>query len=188
MRQAVARYPYPPGPYRSRLNLPSVFLGLPFALLRSKLYPKFIDPTVSAVEAFPEVSPFAFLPTSGSYNKHPMPAMIAVSEARARLQNLARIGRDRAPADMPATDFPVPLAPSTDRMYASPPPGYDVRNVPFEGDPGAIPGAVARTAFILEQSPWSASPAGGVLDVNHPTDIIRRMQQPIIDLFGGGGG
>lgn len=177
-------FPPRPGPWGSRLNLPSVFLGLPFALLRSHLYPKFIDPTVNALEQFPEEAPFAFLPYKGGYNSHPLAAMTAVQEARARLQELAQAGRMSAPPNNPATSFPVPLDPATDYMYPNPPPGYNVREVPFY--PASGPSSAAlRAQHILRQSPWHNSPAAEdtTLNVESPTDIADRMNTAVPDLL-----
>lgn len=175
-----------PGPYSSRMNLPSVFLGLPFALLRSKLYNKFIAPTEGGVMAYPEEHPFAFLPFKGGYNSHPMPAMVAIGEARARLQALAETGRATAPPDMPATDFEVPYPRAEDRMYPHPPPGYNVREVPFHGSPGQLPDAVLRTQQVLQQHPWAESPAGTELAVDSPSSISDALQSAIPDFLRGG--
>lgn len=169
------RYPTLPGPYTSRYNLPAVFLGLPFALLRSQLYPKFPGVVEQAVAAFPETPPVAFLPDKGGYNSHSIPGIQAVLEARSRLQALhdAAIGATTAGAGIRlATAFPVPYPNST---AGGPVEGYDTTEIPF-APRHAPPSGVDRLRQIYAECPWvlspsSAGPRRGVT-VTSPMDLL----------------
>lgn len=179
-------WPQPPNPYdpNMRVKLVPQMRNLRFELLRSQLYPKFEDVTVAALEAQQSegFDPAFMFTSSSGYRKHPVNAAEAVSKSRQKLRELrdAALTAIGAPPVPPPPSPPVTTLPRADaHMYPHPPPGYNVREVPFYPK-STLPSEAQAVQEDLRQQPGVFSDGSPAIV---PSAVARAMQRATSRIF-----